>query len=156
VSARSTIIDAFDAIRRLVRSDDDRSRIALYRLSLDRSIVPYTDALIAELVRQREFGPEALRGHARWLVRTATHQEPLKFGVVLLGLAGTEEDIDDLITLSRHDEFTLFAAVAVGNLWEDPTDAWWAMAQGVHGWARSMWSSGSAAGSRTARTSGAG
>jgi hypothetical protein len=128
--------DALDAIRRLVRSDDDRSRIALYRLSLDQSIVPYTDALIAELVRQRELGPEALREHARWLVRAATHREPLKLGVVLLGLAGTEEDIPDLITLARHDEFTLFAAVAVANLREDPTDAWWAMARGVHGWGK--------------------
>ncbi len=128
--------DVLNALITLVRSDDERSRRDLYRLSLDQSIVPYADAFIEELSRQREFGPESLRVHARWLVHTATHREPLKLGVLLLGLSGTAEDIDDLITISRHDEFTLFAAIAVANILDDPTDAWWAMARSVHGWGK--------------------
>jgi hypothetical protein len=128
--------DALDSLKKLIRSDDDRSRRDFYGRLLKTSIVPYADAFIEELSRQREFGPEALRRHARWLVQVATHREPLKVGVVLLGLSGTPEDVDDLIALARHDEFTLFEAVAVANIQDDPTDSWWAMARSVHGWGK--------------------
>ncbi len=40
------------------------------------------------------------------------------------------------MTLARHGEFSLFAAVAAGNLLEDPVDVWWEMARSVHGWGK--------------------
>src|SRR5262249_46560117 len=69
----------------------------------------YADAILEGLTKQEEIGPDDVRPHARWLVQSATHREPLKLGIVLLGAAGTEEDLDDLVALARHDEFTLFA-----------------------------------------------
>jgi len=60
----------------------------------------------------------------------------LKLGFILLRLAGAEDDRPDLMALARRDEFTLFAAVAVGNIQADPTGTWWAMARRVHGWGK--------------------
>jgi hypothetical protein len=127
---------ALDALRRLIRSGDDPARESLYRTFLDEPVAPYADALVQELARQQDFGPDDLCPHARWLVHASRHREPLKLGIILLGWAGTGEDLADLMTLARHDEFTLFAAVAVGNLQADPTDAWWAMARRVQGWGK--------------------
>ncbi len=122
------------ALARLVREGADEARAALYRLYLDQTLSPHSDAILEELRRQDEFGPDDVRPHARWLVRHAAHREPLKLGILLLGACGTGDDIADLSELARHDEFTLFAAVAAGNLVADPVDVWWGMARRVHGW----------------------
>ncbi len=130
------VLATVEALARLMRENDDDPRADLYRLYLETTVSPHADALVEEVTRQWEFGPDELRPHARWLVRHAGHREPLKLGIVLLGLCGTEGDLDDLKQLARHDEFTLFAAVAAGNLLADPVDVWWDMARNVHGWGK--------------------
>jgi hypothetical protein len=135
-SEARAVYTVLDALKELVRAGDDRARAGLYRLLLDEATVPYVDTLVDELVKQEEMGPEELRPHARWLVRHAAHRGPLKLGIVLLGLCGTEEDLDDLKAVARHDEFTPYAAVAAANLLEDPVDVWWEMARNVHGWGK--------------------
>jgi hypothetical protein len=130
------VLATVEALTRLVREGNDAARTDLYRLYLDETVSAHADALVEEVTRQREFGPDELRPPARWLVRCAAHREPLKLGIVLLGLCGTEDDLDNLKELARHDEFTLFAAVAAGNLLADPVDVWWEMARNVHGWGK--------------------
>lgn len=125
-----------NALGTLICSDTDEARAALYRISLEDSVASHADAILEELTRQEDFGPEEVRPHARWLIRTAAHRGPLKLGIVLLGVTGSEEDVPDLVILARHDEFALYAAVAVGNLLDDPTEALWEMARRVHGWGK--------------------
>jgi hypothetical protein len=72
------VITTVSALARLVREGTDDARAALYRLYLDQTISPHADAILEELRRQDEFGPDDLRPHARWLVRHAAHREPLK------------------------------------------------------------------------------
>lgn len=120
----------------LIDRNDDPARATLYRLARQEAVVPYADAIVEELVRQRNFGPEQIRPHARWLVHAAAHREPLKLGIILLGLSGTRDDLPDLTLLARHDEFTLYAAVAAGNLLDNPVQVWWDMARRVHGWGK--------------------
>ena len=130
------VLTTVAALARLCRESTDAARVAVYRLYLEQTVSPHADAILEELRRQDEFGPDHLRPHARWLVRHAAHREPLKLGVLLTGACGAEGDITDLAELARHDEFTLFAAVAAGNLVGDPVDVWWDMARRVHGWGK--------------------
>ena len=48
----------------------------------------------------------------------------MKFGIPILGITGTEDDLDVVRTIGVCDEFTLFAAVAIQtpspNLWAGP------------------------------------
>jgi hypothetical protein len=125
-----------EAVTRLVREDDDDSREALYQLLLGESLVRHMDVILREMTQQEELGPLDVLPYARWLVRHAAHRNPLKMGMALVGLCGNEEDLDDLRVLARHDEFTLFAAVAVANLVEDPVAEWWEMARHVQGWGK--------------------
>jgi hypothetical protein len=130
------VLTTVETLARLVRDDSDEARVSLYQLYLGDTVSPHADALVEEIRRQQELGPEELRPHARWLVEHAAHREPLKLGIVLLGLCGSEDDLDALQELARHDEFTLFCAVVVGNLLADPVDVIWQMAQRVHGWGK--------------------
>lgn len=130
------VLTTVAALARLVREDTDEARAALYRLYLDQTLSQHADTILDELRRQDAFGRDDLRPHARWLLQSAAHREPLKLGVLLIGACGTEEDIAPLTDLASHDEFTLFAAVAAGNLVNDPVDVWWEMARRVHGWGK--------------------
>jgi hypothetical protein len=76
--------------------------------------------LIEQLTRQERIPRDDLRPLACWLVRALARRGPLKLGIILLGLSKTEADVPDLLTLARHDELTLHAAVAQAKL-----SAWW-------------------------------
>lgn len=124
------------ALRKQARSGSERSRRAVYRLALETPVSAYADALISALARDRACVLVSLREPARWLVQAATDREPLKLGVLLVGSCGAPEDVAVLLEVARHDEFTLYAAVSAGNLLDDPTDVWWAMARNVRGWGK--------------------
>ena len=72
----------------------------------------------------------------RYFASGADRREAVKFGILLLGIAGDSSDAPLLKTLGSHDEFTLFSAVALWNLSDDPELVLWELAQQVHGWGR--------------------
>jgi hypothetical protein len=137
-SEAKVVHTALAALKRLLRSDDDKARAALYRVFLKNEVTPCAMALAQEVVRHQELDGEELQRHARWLVRVAAHREPLKFGIIVLGLVSTDDDLSTLMTLARHDEFTLHTAFAAGNRLEvtDAVQVWWEMAQNVSGWGK--------------------
>ncbi len=73
---------------------------------------------------------------ARQLLATSSERGPVKLAIVLLGVLGDHSDVADLMTLARHDEFTLYCAVALSGLLADPVDALWQVAQVTHGWGK--------------------
>jgi hypothetical protein len=52
-------------------------------------------------------------------VMEAPDREPVKFGIAILGLFRQPADEELFQALGRHDEFTLFCAVALTNSSED-------------------------------------
>src|SRR5262249_22226983 len=73
---------------------------------------------------------------AHSFVTESPDREPVKFGIAILGLFREPRDRDLFETLGRHDEFTLFCAVALANLSDDPDEALWTLARNVSGWGR--------------------
>jgi hypothetical protein len=63
-------------------------------------------------------------------------REPVKFGIAILGLFRGAENEDLIQTLGRHDEFTLFCAVALSNSCEQSEKSLWTLARNVDGWGR--------------------
>jgi hypothetical protein len=124
-----------DSFKRLVKSDDDAARRALYR-SLLAPIGPEDVDQILERIASRGFDRAAVRDRARWMLEVSAHAAPAKVGLAILGISGRPEDTDLLVLFARHDEFTLYSAVAASNLLPDPVDVWWKMAQNVHGWGK--------------------
>lgn len=109
----------------------------LYELLRQGQAVGLADPLLAALRESQASLPlDRLQTLARWLATQAPDREPVKIGMAILGLFGGEEDRDLLLALGRHEELTLFAAVALANLREAPEEALWELARGVTGWGR--------------------
>lgn len=78
-----------------------------------------------------------VHGVGRWLATTAAHRGAAKAGMLILG--GTvldDEDLAILRTLGAHEEFTLYAAIALRNGLPAPDRELWALAKVVDGWGR--------------------
>ncbi|WP_155885038.1 hypothetical protein [Actinomadura flavalba] len=73
---------------------------------------------------------------AHRLATRSARREPVKAGLALLGLFKAAPHRDVLTTLARHDEFTLFAVVALLNGADDPERELWDVARNVTGWGR--------------------
>jgi hypothetical protein len=109
--------------------------VLLETLGASRALL-IADALSARLATRFPAQRDALAALARRIVTQACDREALKLGAVLLGEVGVPADVPVLEEIARHDEFTLYAASAVGRLLEDPRDAWWRMARRVRGWGK--------------------
>lgn len=136
--------------------DDDRPErvFALIKDALDRPSPETEGRLYARLMEGRTLGfvdgladlladdptidGRRLAGLALWLATGSPDREPVKLGIALLGLVQGPSRTDLVVTLGRHDEFTLFAMVAIGNtLPEAERDrVLWGLAREVDGWGR--------------------
>lgn len=113
------------------RVDDLRT---LYAYIVEHGVISVADALADSFNTVPPRNPDAYARLARSLILHAPDREPVKLGITLLGQFGNASDHGDLITLGSHDEFTLFALVALAQLGVD--DAPWILAPKVHGWGR--------------------
>ena len=131
--------EIFELLGRAVISDRRSNYRRLYAALQGTNALTVVDQL---LPRIPDSGWPASRVEAlgRHLATEAGHREVVKMGIALLGLVtGSEENRQVLLTLGRHDEFTLFAAVALWNSLEDsedPEPALWELARNVDGWGR--------------------
>lgn len=107
----------------------------LYDAVNDDDVIGYLDAMIERLV---ELQPHRDRLHevARWLATSSADRSPVKVGIALLGITGLDGDVGVVRALGAHEEFTLFAAVALNNGLEAPESELWALASSVDGWGR--------------------
>lgn len=109
-----------------------------YDLVNQEDVLGLADALLDAVRTSTRLDADGLRAFARWLVCESPDRAPVKMGIALLGLVDPPQDIEVLLRLGSHDEFTLYAAVALGNSlpkWKQE-DALWSLAQRVDGWGR--------------------
>jgi hypothetical protein len=128
--------DVLGALRALTEKATDGRAQALYSLLLKHPSLGYVDQLLQGIAEDGRVDAERLHTIARWLATGAADREPVKCAVALLGLFQDGDDRDLLLTLGRHEEFTLYAAVALQNSEEDSELSLWALACLVTGWGR--------------------
>jgi hypothetical protein len=113
-----------------------KNKYAIYQHVIDHSIVSIIDSVLEGLVSQESINHDRLYELARSFVTEATDREPVKFGLAVLGLYEHPDHVELFQTIGRHDEFTLYCAVALTNSTEDPEMALWELAKSVDGWGR--------------------
>lgn len=107
----------------------------LYAVLRDEDALSYVDPMLEDLTRQQP-DSDAIHKLAVWLTTTAADRGPVKIGLALLGCIGIGDDADVVRVLGTHDEFTLYAAVAISNGSVTPEADLWEMAKRVDGWGR--------------------
>lgn len=108
----------------------------VYRHVLEGNTLPVIDPIIRRLLSIDDLNHERLFKLACWLVTEAPDREPVKFGIGILGLFRAPQNEVIFQNLGRHDEFTLYCAVALGNSADEPDEPLWTLARNVTGWGR--------------------
>ncbi len=132
----ATVRKSVELVLAYSRQPTANNKAAVYQHVITAHVVAIIDPVIEGLLNENSIGHDRLYELARSFVTEAPDREPVKFGVALLGLFRQPADMDLFQTLGRHDEFTLFCAVAITNSSEDHDEALWTSARNVTGWGR--------------------
>lgn len=124
------------AISRFFRKPTDERFEELYDKLTSQAALSYVDSLLEFLIDDEQFHSDKLRDLAKKLATCSPDREVVKVAIAVLGLFADEEDAPIFKTLGRHEEFTLYAAVAIANAVRDADAVLWELAQVVHGWGR--------------------
>jgi hypothetical protein len=127
------------ALTRLLKVSSQENVFALYQKLQTDVLLSIADALQEQIkasVLTSETRSSRVAEVGRYFATRAVDRESTKFGILLLELSGEDRDHPVLETLALHDEFTLYAALALRNLSSHPEDVLWHLAQRVHGWGR--------------------
>ncbi len=124
------------AVTSVVADPTEQTVGHLYRLLIDTNTKDFLERFIALLDEDNIGTAPELAEFARWLATEAPDRRPVKFALALLGECGDSGDEDLFMTFGRHEEFTLFAAVALTRTLPNPEAALWQLARQVHGWGR--------------------
>jgi hypothetical protein len=96
----------------------------------------HVDGVLARLEAFPPHNLDRLYAEVRTIAVESGRREEVKFALAVLGGFGREDDADLLRTFARHEEFTLYAAIALANIVEDPVDEWLELVRHVDGWGR--------------------
>lgn len=120
----------------VAKNGDTRAEASLVEILADESILGIIDDVIELLTK---IGPP-VEPHLHVLaLNLSTHTNKrgaVKLGIALIGVMALKKHEPIIQTLGKHDEFTLYAAVAISNIFEDPSDSMWELAKSVDGWGR--------------------
>jgi hypothetical protein len=94
------------------------------------------DALTSRLSAFPPKNPETLYAELREIFLKSGHRDEVKYAMALMSTFRRPEDADLFRVIGRHEEFTLYAAVAVSNVVEDPVSEWLDLLPHVSGWGR--------------------
>ena len=135
-ASANTAGDVVKLLQELTREASAKTASKLYRSLTAVPARTYVDSLIEAVVSHNEWNEDRLYNVAAWLAKEAADREPVKIGVALLGLYRERDNSELFLTLGRHEEFTVYAAVALQNTSSNPDAYLWQLAQDVSGWGR--------------------
>jgi len=131
--------DEVQAFKTVLRWPSRARLSTLYELLASNRALTAIDPLLERIVEEARDGrlqEKRLRELAIWLARRAPDRDPVKVAIASLGLFHDPELRDLFLTFGRHDEFTLFSAVALANLETNSERSLWELARHVDGWGR--------------------
>lgn len=117
------------------KSPGPEGKRRLYARLLEQHSIDWIDALL-EKIPKAGLNADRLHQLARALATESADREPVKTGIAILGLFRNPYEREIHMTLGRHEEFTLYCAVAIRNTSPDPEHDLWELAKQVEGWGR--------------------
>jgi hypothetical protein len=123
-------------VKEIARKNSQAKKVVLYNLLLEDVLLDYIDTTLGQIVGSRISPQPYLHEFIRWLAKEGADRGPVKFAIALLGVIGDPDDKEIVTLLGKHEEFTLYSAVALSNMLDDPALELWELAKYVHGWGR--------------------
>ncbi len=113
-----------------------KDKIEIYNLLIEDNLMDFIDPTLEKIVNLNVHSEPHLHNWAKWLAFESPDRGAVKFGIALLGLIRDKEDLEKLLILGKHEEFTLFVAVAISNTLENAETYLWELAKYVDGWGK--------------------
>jgi hypothetical protein len=127
---------AFGQLKAALAEPTQQNLNSLYETLTKARAIEIADPLLERVVNDGTIDANRFREFSVWLATKAADREPVKFALAFLGLLRGRDDYDVILSLARHEEFTLYASVAVTNREESPDATLWQIAKHVDGWGR--------------------
>lgn len=134
--AEETVSAVVEALEALTNRATDEHAARLYSILTSHSTLGYADQLLQRIAGSQTLDPDRVHAVAYWLATEAADREPVKLGIALLGLVPHDDDREVLLTLGRHEEFTLYVTVALQNREPNADRTLFGLARQVTGWGR--------------------
>lgn len=126
----------FKTVKAVLRNPKKSNMEAFYAAVGSEYALDYIDQLLERIVGDPSVDPDRLFRLSTWMAKRAPDRGPVKACMAIAGLFAGQEARSLFLTLGRHEEFTLYAAVALSNSLEDPESDLWSLAKSVDGWGR--------------------
>ncbi|MCE1247317.1 MAG: hypothetical protein LWY06_11790 [Firmicutes bacterium] len=94
------------------------------------------DKVLRKLVVDSSVNQSVIYNVCRYIMLESPYRGAVKFAIGVTGLYGQKQDIEIYKILARHDEFSLYCAVAVLGETSETASVWLEMAKNVTGWGR--------------------
>jgi hypothetical protein len=126
------------ALRSVLRKPQQQNVEQLYNLLCQDTPLDYIDALLPEVAQDPQLPANKLQALVEWLATESPDRNVVKVAMALLALFPTQKNCEILNVLGGHDEFTLYAVVALGSMLPagEYESAWLALAKRTDGWGR--------------------
>jgi hypothetical protein len=115
-------------------TDDHVSK--LYAALKTYSSIDFVDPLLEQTANDGGIDADRLHDLAIWLATEAADREPVKLALAFLSVLPGLANRKVILTLARHEEFTLYASVAATTQQKNPERTLWEIAKHVDGWGR--------------------
>jgi hypothetical protein len=135
--ADAKIIALMKLLKDIAHTGNPVSQAEFYRrvVSSD-AVISFIDILLEKAMDSKLPVKPYLLGFAEDLAFHTAHRNSVKIGLALCGMCGSKEKIERIKILALHDEFTIFAVVALFNLSDHLPEDLWQLARKVDGWGR--------------------
>ncbi len=124
-------------VRNCIKTPSQKNKQKLFEKLKKYATVSIADPVLSHLAGMSVDRVKAAR-LARELITKTDNRAFVKFGIVLIGAYGTQDDCDIVSRIGAHEEFTFFAAKALKNL--DKTSGYQdrlvELAEKVEGWGK--------------------
>lgn len=137
-SDRDKAAQVMQAIVRVLRRSSSKNMQALYQLAKQDTPLNFIDDLLKTMAASEAIDARRLRALAVFLATRAPDRQVVKLAMALLAFFPYQQSVDLLRTLGSHDEFTLYAVVAMRAILppEEFAQEWLALAKRTTGWGR--------------------
>jgi len=125
-----------DLVRIYCKAPTAKSKLRVYEYLVENRLIGFVDPFLESLARASDLDHRRLHELAKSFATESPDREPTKMGIAILGLFGGQQSRSLFLTLGRHEEFTLYCAVALANTSESAEDDLWQLARNVSGWGR--------------------
>ena len=127
---------AFRALKSALKNPNAQNISKFYKLIKSDYALDYIDPFLEKILNDSILHDERVPRLATWIAENAPDRGPVKVSIAILGVSTTGEADDIVLTLGRHEEFTLYSAVALSNSSNVPEQKIWELARSVTGWGR--------------------